>query len=152
MRSTLLALCVFLMFAAPALARGVQTTIEPSHGPVEITRCRAGYLFGALSAAVDFTNHSSKTATAVRFYFRATDAFGQQFATNTPDRLGSFAPGVSIEDSHGVIATTVPSNVANVSCKVEMVRFADNSEWRAADAMPSLYYPPTPSPTESPLW
>ena len=144
----LLPLVCVLALATPEAARGVATTIEPANGPVEITACRAAYGLGFVRVSVDFKNNGSKTATAIRCYFRATDAFGQTLASGTPDRLGTFAPGVAIENSSG--SGSVAANVANVVCRVEMVRFADGSEWRGNYASTGLYYPPTPSPTSRP--
>jgi hypothetical protein len=142
----------------PAVARGVATTIEPSHGPVEITSCRAALLWATnegrlLRVWLDFKNSGDKTATAVRFVFRASDAFGQPLQSGTGDRLGSFSPGVLIANwlsSNAGVMTGLPSNAANVTCRVEMVRFQDGSEWRGSYAPQGLYYPPTPSPTATP--
>jgi hypothetical protein len=153
-RGFLIALSIVLLYqgaaVGPANARGIATTIEPSHGPVEITGCRASYALTVLRVTVDFKNNGTKTATAVRFYFRATDAFGQPLQSGTPDRLGTFVPGVEIQDSSGV-ATGLPANVASIVCRVEMVRFTDGTEWRGSYAPQGLYYPPTPSPTATPL-
>ena len=127
--ASILALCTAWIIPGQAVARSIATTIEPSHGPVEITGCRAAY--NALTGLVvwlDFKNAGTKTATAVRFFFRATDAFGQPLQSRSGDRLGTFSPGVVIQNwqgsNAGVIAATGPT-VANVVCRVEMVRFAD---------------------------
>lgn len=153
-RNTTIALLLFigatLLTPVTIQARTLHVTIEDVHGPIKMTGCRIGYVGGVLRADVDFRNDGTKTASAVRFAFRATDAFGYPYPTNTPDRLGSFAPDVDIQNSSGVVATGVPANIDSVVCKVEMVRFEDGSEWRAVDVQPTLYYPPTPSPTTSP--
>ncbi len=146
---------VFIASITPASARTITTTIQPSHGPVQILGCRAalqpfatdeGY---TLLVWLDFKNAGTKTATAVRFDFQASDAFGMPLQSATGDRLGTFAPDVVIQNwlgSNAKAMTGLPRNVGKVACSVEMVQFSDGSQWRGVEAQPTLYYPPTPSP------
>ncbi|MFY9739079.1 MAG: hypothetical protein WAK11_08485, partial [Candidatus Cybelea sp.] len=66
-----------------------------------------------------------------------------------------FAPGVAIDSSGWTGANVWTGWVAStkvdaVECSVEMIRFADGTEFRAAPVQHGLYFPPTPSPTWSP--
>jgi hypothetical protein len=150
-----------LLFAAGiawksrASARTITTTIQPSHGPVQILGCRAalqpfttdeGY---TLLVWLDFNNAGTKTATAVRFDLQASDAFGMPLQSATGDRQGTFAPDVIIQNwlgSNAKAMTGLLRNVGKVACSVEMVQLSDGSQWRGVEAQPTLYYPLTPSP------
>jgi len=105
---------------------------------------------------VGFTNTAKQPVVAVRLVFRSLDAFGEPLQTDTVDRTGTFAPGVAIDASGWTGANVWSGWVAStkldaVECSVEMIRFADGTEFRAAPVQHGLYFPPTPSPTWSPL-
>lgn len=86
---------------------------------------------------VGFTNTAKQPIVAVRLVFRETDAFGMPLQTDTIDRTGTFAPGIAIDSSGWTGANVWSGWVAStklnaVECSVEMVRFADGTEFRAA--------------------
>lgn len=142
----------------PAVARDLATAIEKSGAPITITACHAIIFWPTESiypvrVSLGFRNDGAKTATMVRFAFRAEDKFGQQLASLEGDNHGTFAPGVVIENYGGSNQTTMltgTDDVARVTCRVEMARFSDGSEWHGRGQKPSLYFPPTPSPTVTP--
>lgn len=158
--ASILALCVAGITASPSAARSLTTTIDPSHGPIQLTSCRAALLLVSARGSytridVSFTNTAKRPVSAVRFVFQETDAFGEPLQTDTVDRVGTFAPGVAIDSSGWTGANVwtgwvLSTKLNAVECSVQLVRFDDGSEWRGTPVHHGLYFPPTPSPTATP--
>jgi hypothetical protein len=147
---------------------GVQSTIVQNGAPIAIDRCvvvlknaSGAEANESLSEDVGFTNVSQRTATQVRFGFEIVDASGLTELTVMGDKLGSFAPGMAINDSNETPASeyirqTVSAlpHVAKALCKVQMVRFDDGSIWHEGDgpAGSSVMYTPLPGPSPTVQW
>lgn len=116
----------------------------------------------AFSDDVDFTNVSQRAATEVRFTFEIVDAIGRTTGSLTDDKVGQFAPGVSI--SHSTAAPTGSSQPlqainalpasAKIVCMVQMVRFDDGSVWNEGDGPvgTGAMITPPPQPSATPHW
>ena len=139
-----------------ASARSIATTIILG-GPVQITACRANTLTNASGFtrfSIDFENLAKQPATDVRFEFHALSARGEEIVSGTGELFGTFSPGVAIQNYHSNQAGTIyglPTYAASITCAVQLVTFADGTQWQAVPQPPRrLYFPPTPSPTWSP--
>lgn len=111
---------------------------------------------------VDFTNVSQSAATEVRFRFEIVDAIGRTTGSLTDDKVGQFAPGVSM--SHSTAAPTGSSQPqqainnmppsAKIVCMVQMVRFDDGSVWNEGDGPvgTGTMITPPPQPSTTPHW
>ncbi|HEY6326699.1 MAG TPA: hypothetical protein VIW73_09350 [Candidatus Cybelea sp.] len=139
--------------ALPAVARSISSIAEPNHGPVQISACRATYDSNQLIVSVDFKNTGDKIATSVAFSFTAEDAFGQSLRYLEGVRAGEVAPGAEIDNWHGAsvsLSGPVASDLSDVACSVQTVRFKDGSEWHAGASESVPGYPPTPNPDGTP--
>jgi len=162
-------LCIAAIASVPLLAgasTAIETTIPQSVAPIAIDRCvvtlqktPAG---NALSDDVDFTNVSQRAATDVRFRFEIVDAIGRTSANLTDDKVGPFAPGVSITHfSAAPTASSQPQQAINdipasakIVCIVQMVRFDDGSVWNEGDGPigSGTMITPPPQPSATPQW
>jgi hypothetical protein len=146
------ALCIVFIAAiaciAPASA-DMTTRIENSAvSPIQITGCSSdlrgvdGIPDAEFAFGVNFINHGTQPATAIRFNFRLLDAFGNLVMVQPADKLGTFSPGVPIGNppagAWGASWTTPNgvSAVTNVTCQVETVRFTDGSLWKRPNETP----------------
>ena len=118
----------------------------------------AGYAF---SDYLDFTNVGQRTVTEVRFVFRIVDAIGRTEGSLTDDKVGPFAPGVSISHSTGAPrASQTPQAInavaasAKIVCSVQVVRFDDGSVWNDGDGPvgSGVLVTPPPQPAATPAW
>jgi hypothetical protein len=152
-----------------AAASSLQTTIVESGAPISIDQCGAvleraadGSLDYHLSESLDFTNVSQRTAVEVRFAFKIVDPIGRTEHTLVGERLGSFAPGIPVDqpaalradpNPTGQTIDAVPSG-ATVLCSVQMVRFDDGSVWHEGDgpAGSAAVFTPAPGPSSTPQW
>jgi hypothetical protein len=116
----------------------------------------------AFSDYVDFTNVSQRAATEVRFRFEIVDAIGRTTGNLTDDKLGTFAPGVSVSHSTGAptgssqpqqAIDNIPAS-SKVVCIVQMVRFDDGSVWNEGDGPvgTGVMITPPPQPSSTPRW
>jgi len=156
------------MASIPLLAAAsstIETTIPESVAPITLDRCvvmprktPAGYAF---SDNLDFTNVSQRTVTEVRFALRIVDAIGRTDGSLTDDKVGPFAPGVSISHSNGApIAGETPQAInaipasAKIVCSVQMVRFDDGTIWNDGDGPvgTGVLVTPPPQPAATPPW
>jgi hypothetical protein len=125
---------------------------------------------GRYAACVSFLNGSSRMITAVRFEFNMIDAFHGSIAHFHGDRIGEFAPGVTIEGPLTIgdynIGTSggsygggnqkvqncwtyyVDGTPETVTVEVTRVIYADGSEWAApsTDTTGTAHPTPTTSP------
>jgi hypothetical protein len=162
-------LCIAGIASFPLLAgaaTAIETTIPESVAPITIDRCDvmlqktpAGEAF---SDDVDFTNVSQRAATEVRFRFEIVDTIGRTTGNLTEDKVGEFAPGVSVSHSTAVPTGSsrpqqtigaVPAS-AKFVCMVQMVRFDDGSVWNEGDGPvgTGTMITPPPQPSATPHW
>ena len=161
-------LCIAAMAWVPLLAgasTAVETTIPESVAPITIDRCVVTLQKTAAEETflddVDFTNVSQRTVTEVRFALRIVDAIGRTDGSLTDDKVGPFAPGVSISHSNGApIAGETPQAInaipasAKIVCSVQMVRFDDGTIWNDGDGPvgTGVLVTPPPQPAATPPW
>jgi hypothetical protein len=139
--------------ALPAGARSISAIAEPVHGPIQISACRATYESGDLVVSLDFKNSGDKVATNVAFSFIVEDAFGQSLRSLQKARTGEVAPGTEVDNWQGAsvsLSGPVASDLSDVTCSVQTVRFKDGGEWHAGDEESVPGYPPTPNPDGTP--
>ena len=168
MTSVRLALAAALVaaVAAPAVA-GYVFLVEPSAAPVTVTST-GGYVWrkngaevGAENECVSFRNGGAATATNVRFAFAYLDGSGHVLGTDTFDREGTFAPGVTVEGGPGAAGLdlrrqkncrpfTAPWGTAAVRVAVARVAFADGTTWERG-GVPSTALEPVSTATNSPV-
>jgi hypothetical protein len=113
-----------------------------------------------IAAAVDFTNVAPQPVEAVRFTFDVHDTFDEVAQSLALDWLGTFSPNVPIHARRNLAGTVgavgqenATSGPLTVMCSVQDVRFSDGRVWKKGDrtsVSPGLYYPPTPSPAQTP--
>ena len=144
----------------------IETTIPESVAPITLDRCvvmprktPAGYAF---SDYLDFTNVSQRTVTEVRFALRIVDAIGRTEGSLTDDKVGPFAPGVTISRSTSAPTGSSPAPLAidaipasaKIVCSVQMVRFDDGSVWNEGDGPvgSGVLVTPPPQPAATPPW
>lgn len=144
-----LMLATLTAFSTACAMADMTTRIENSAtSSVDITGCDSdlrgedGIPAAVLAFAVNFTNHGTQPATAIRFNFRLLDAFGNLLIVQPADKLGTFSPGVPIGNppngAWGATWTTVNGTpaVTNVTCQVQSVRFADGTVWQRPNSFP----------------
>jgi hypothetical protein len=156
MKQLLAFVACFVFGASVATAQTMQkyaTTIsEQPDSPVNIERCFV-WNYNGLREQVEFRNATDdKTVIAVRFYFMASDAFGDAMTPiASADATNTVAPGVLISRyaNHWVDPLNPWTDPKSVTCSVDKVRFADGTVWKAG-AAPSASRSPSASPSESP--
>jgi hypothetical protein len=149
------ALAVFAVgaLALPAMARSVTTIVEPSDKPIQISACRANFDSDQLTVSVDFRNSGDKPVSRVGLAFTAEDPFGQQLQYSLRQHEGDVVPGAEVDNWLAwSVALTGPvgSNIGDVKCALESVRFTDGSVWNAATDDSTNGYAPTPNPQGTP--
>jgi hypothetical protein len=177
--ASILALCIVSISpTAGRAAQALSVEIVSSGGtPVQIDNCRAAFIDkpgpGGLvpsilltkhdfyiAAAVDFTNIAPQPLVAVRFTFDLEDTFNQTVQSLGLDWFGTFSPNVQINARRNLAGTVGAVGGENASqgpvtlvCSVQYARYSDGRVWHKGDrsATPGLYFPPTPSPTATPL-
>jgi hypothetical protein len=149
------ALAVFAVSAValPAMARSLTTIVEPSHGPIQISACRANFDADQLTVSVDLNNTGEKAVSRVGLSFTVEDPFGQQLQYALRQREGDVSPGADVNNwpawSVGLTGP-IASNVGDVKCTLESVHFKDGSDWNAAADDSTNGSAPTPNPQGTP--
>lgn len=152
-RVAVLAVFLAAALALPAVARSITAIVEPSHGPIQISACRANFDSDQLTVSIDFKNTGEKTAVNVGFSFSAEDPFGQQLQYSLRQRKGDVAPAAEIDNWQAeTVALTGPvgSDIGDVRCALRSIRFKDGTEWNAQGDESTNGYPPTPNPEGTP--
>ena len=138
MKITTISLSLFALCSSPALAglhNSTTVAVQPG-SPVAIERCQSlnfEVYNGLLTHRVDFRNVTTdKTIVAVRFTFRALDAFGEsEGPVITGDDSGdTVSPGVLIKDKVQFESAINPwTDPKTVECGVSRVKFSDGTTW-----------------------
>ncbi len=135
------------------MARSITAIVEPSHGPIQLSACRASFEADQLTVSVDFKNTGEKIADNVGFSFSAEDPFGQQLQYSLRQHKGDVAPAAEIDNWQAEsVGLTGPigSDIGDVRCALRSVHFKDGTAWSGGADESTNGYPPTPNPDGTP--
>lgn len=123
--------------------------VNAAKTPVVITECMAAKTAETESQnalvwdAVSYSNHSTKTATAIRFRFRFFNGFNELAATKYATASDPLAPGASSPKLQYITVfdvrlpdvkaswdfVNIYQDLITVKCNVDKVQFSDGSQW-----------------------